>query len=96
MYVSYRWLQEYFDAPLPSPEALAELFTAHLFEVEEVVAKGNDFIFDCKVLPDRAHYLLSHEGVATEVGVLTGLVRKVVPTISFAGATSRKKSPTSR
>ncbi len=87
MYVSYRWLQEYFDAPLPTPEELATLFTAHLFEVEEVKAHGDDFVFDCKVLPDRAHYLLSHEGVATEVCVLTGLVRKEVVQIPAPEAT---------
>ncbi|MEK7501799.1 MAG: phenylalanine--tRNA ligase subunit beta [Patescibacteria group bacterium] len=31
-----------------------------------------DFIIDVKVLPDRAHYCLSHKGIAGEVSVLTG------------------------
>jgi phenylalanyl-tRNA synthetase beta chain len=31
-----------------------------------------DFVIDAKVLPDRAHYCLSHKGIAGEVSVLTG------------------------
>ncbi|MDP3989482.1 MAG: phenylalanine--tRNA ligase subunit beta [bacterium] len=76
MNVSYNWLQDYFDAKLPEPKKLAELFTAHVFEVEEIVERNNDVVFEFKILPDRAHYLLSHKGVAREAHVLTGLPLK--------------------
>ena len=32
--------------------------------------EGGDAIFDVKVLPDRAHYALSHRGVAMELGAI--------------------------
>jgi phenylalanyl-tRNA synthetase beta chain len=40
MKISYKWLQSYFDKPLPKPEELAELLTAHSFEVEEIIEQG--------------------------------------------------------
>lgn len=67
MLISYNWLQTYFEKPLPSAEKLAGLFSAHSFEVESVEPKGADYILDVKILPDRAHYLLSHKGVAREI-----------------------------
>lgn len=72
MKVSYAWLQDYFDEKLPEPEKLAEILNAHVFEVEsfEKVA-GGDTIFDVKVLPDRAHYALSHFGIAYEISAIT-------------------------
>ena len=73
MIVSYKWLQEYFDAPLPPPEKVAELFIFHAFEVESVEEKNGDFIFDLKVLPDRAHDCLSHRGVARELGAMLSI-----------------------
>jgi len=79
MKVSRNWLQTYFDEEIPSAEKLEELFTFHSFEVEsidEILAVGNakaDAILDVKILPDRAHYDLSHKGVAEEISVLTKL-----------------------
>lgn len=73
MKVSYNWLQKYFTEPLPPVETLADLFTDHTFEVEDLEKKGEDTIFEAKVLPDRAPYLLSHKGVAREASVITGL-----------------------
>ncbi len=73
MKVSYNWLQKYFIEPLPQPSVLAEALTVHTFEVEEMQERGDDTIFEVKVLPDRAHYLLSHKGVAREVSVVFGL-----------------------
>jgi phenylalanyl-tRNA synthetase beta chain len=69
MKVSHTWLQTYFDKPIPAPETLAKLFTFHSFEVEGL---END-VLDVKILPDRAHYCLSHRGVAEEISVLTKL-----------------------
>lgn len=72
MKASYSWLQAYFAEPLPAPDELAALLTEHVFEVEEVAAVGDDTVFDFKVLPDRAHHLLSHRGLAREIAVITG------------------------
>ncbi len=73
MKVSHAWIQQYFETPIPSAEKLAELFTFHAFEVEGVEKVGGDTVIDVKVLPDRAHYALSHRGIASEVAALTGL-----------------------
>ena len=73
MNVSYTWLQTYFKDKLPEPTELAELFNAHAFEVEGMQALSNDTIFDIKVLPDRAHYALSHRGIAREASALSRL-----------------------
>ncbi len=76
MKISRNWLQSYFDKPIPSVDALADLFTFHAFEVEGIekyTEKGaDDDVLDLKVLPDRAHYALCHRGIATEVSVMTG------------------------
>ena len=78
MKVSRNWLQTYFEKPIPLADQLAELFTFHSFEVEGIEehkgqnSKTADTVLDVKVLPDRAHYCLSHTGVSLEVAVLTG------------------------
>lgn len=69
MKVPYSWLQKEFDNKLPSIEKLAELFTFRAFEVESI--EGDEI--DLKVLPDRAHYALSWNGIAYEVSAMTGL-----------------------
>jgi len=77
MKVSHTWLQTYFDKPIPSADALSELFTFHSFEIEGIerlrdsTSRLTDTVIDAKVLPDRAHYCLSHKGVAEEVSFLT-------------------------
>lgn len=76
MKVSYQWLQEYFDDPLPKPEDLADMLTMHAFEVEDVEAVGDDWVLDVDVLPNRAHDCLGHRGIAREIGVLAGLALK--------------------
>lgn len=73
MKASLKWLQTYVDSPLPEAEELAALLTEHVFEVEGVEKVGDDTVFDFKVLPDRAHYLLSHRGLANEIGVISKL-----------------------
>lgn len=76
MKVSVNWLGEYFKEKLPSADKLAHLFTFHAFEVEGVEKIGEDHVLDLKVLPDRAHYALSHRGIALEVAVIAGLSEK--------------------
>ncbi|MBX4198007.1 phenylalanine--tRNA ligase subunit beta [Candidatus Parcubacteria bacterium] len=73
MKVSYNWLQTYFKDPLPESEKLAELITFHAFEIEGTEQFGTDTVFDIKVLPDRAHYALSHRGIAEEISAITKL-----------------------
>ena len=80
MKVSRNWLKTFFDSDIPSASELAELFTFHSFEVEGI--EGDTI--DVKILPDRAHYCLSHRGVAEEVHIVTGqplrAVRDMSPT----------------
>ena len=84
MKISYNWLQSFFDPPshkasegqgkkLPKPEKLADLLTMHSFEVEEVGKRGDDYILDIDILPNRAHDCLSHLGVARECAALLKL-----------------------
>ena len=70
MKISHKWLQTYFKNPLPSSEEIANLLTFHIFEVEGIEKKSDDDVLDVKVLPDRASYCLSHEGVARELSAL--------------------------
>ncbi|MFA6050094.1 MAG: phenylalanine--tRNA ligase subunit beta [Candidatus Paceibacterota bacterium] len=70
MKISHRWLQTYFKKPLPSSDEIAKLLTFHIFEVEDIEKKAEDDILDIKVLPDRASYCLSHEGIARELSAL--------------------------
>jgi len=70
MKFSYNWLQSFFDKKLPKPEKLAEILTMHSFEVEGIEKKGNDFVLDVDVLPNRAGDCFSHLGIAKECGAL--------------------------
>lgn len=63
MKTSRKWLERYFDGPLPEASVLADALTFHVAEVEE--AEGDRI--EVNVLPDRACYLLSHRGVAKEL-----------------------------
>ncbi len=72
MKISYNWLKWYIpDAQ--EAQKLADVFTYHLAEVESVDALGEDFIFDVKILPNRAHDLLSHQGMAREIASLLNI-----------------------
>jgi phenylalanyl-tRNA synthetase beta chain len=66
MKISRRWLQKYFEQPLPSVEELSDALTFHSFEIEE--SEGE--MFDVKILPDRAADCLSHRGIAREIGAV--------------------------
>ncbi|MBU4204870.1 hypothetical protein KKH26_01675 [Patescibacteria group bacterium] len=70
MKFSYNWLQSFFKEKLPKPEKLADILTMHSFEVESVVKKGNDFILDIDILPNRSQDCFSYQGLAREVGAL--------------------------
>ena len=70
MKVSTRWLQAFFDAPLPNAEALADGLTFHAFEIESVATHGDDRVLDVKVTPNRGHDCLSHRGIAKELSAI--------------------------
>lgn len=85
MKISYNWLKWYIpDAP--EAEKLAEVFTYHMCEVDSIEKLSDgDCVFDLKVLPDRAHDLLSHMGIAREVASLLN--------IPYVDPTSKYKIP---
>lgn len=82
MLVSRQWLQKFFDAELPSAEALAEALTFHIFEIDDIKpidSKGNpwtsqglplDTVLDVKVTPNRGSDCLSHRGIAKELSAI--------------------------
>ncbi|MEI6553338.1 MAG: phenylalanine--tRNA ligase beta subunit-related protein, partial [bacterium] len=80
MLISHNWLKKYFvNAPqgLPDIKTIEDTFTMGIFEIEGVVPSTagdlSDTIFDVKVLPDRAHYCMSHRYVAQELGALLNI-----------------------
>jgi phenylalanyl-tRNA synthetase beta chain len=70
MKISYAWLQDYFDTPLPSVAELSDAITFHAFEIDGVEEINGDSVLDVKVLPDRTHDCLSYRGVAQEVSAI--------------------------
>jgi phenylalanyl-tRNA synthetase beta chain len=88
MKISYNWLKSYIPE-IPTPEKLSDIFTFHICEVESFdMLKNGDYIFDLKILPNRAHDLLSHQGVARELASLLN--------IQFIDPTSKYKIPESK
>lgn len=79
MLVSHRWLQKYFEQPLPPAEEIARALTFGVAEVENVERVSDDTVLDVKILPDRACYLLSHRGIAREVSTLLNIPMKDDP-----------------
>ncbi len=71
--ISYKWLASHFEKNIPTAKEISKLFIKHLCEVEGMEKKGDDTIFDLKIMPDRGHDLLSHKGIAHEISVLTGV-----------------------
>ncbi len=70
MKISYNILNTFFDGKLPAPSVLEEAFTFHSWEIDEVVEKDGDTMFDVKVLPDKSAWALSHRGVAKDLSVV--------------------------
>ncbi len=66
MKVSRNWLQKYFTQPLPNTQVIADAFTFHAFEVEEILGD----VFEVKVLPNRAADCLCHRGLARELSAI--------------------------
>jgi len=100
MKISYNWLKWYIPE-IPEPEKLADVFTYHLCEVDGIETwqdpnssgdeRASDTIFDLNILPNRAHDLLSHKGVAKEVSGLLQ-IPFVDPTLSYKIPESKETS----
>ncbi len=73
MKISYNILNTYFDGKLPKPGVLEEAFTFHSWEIDEVIEKDGDTLFDVKVLPDKSAWALSHRGVAKDLSVVLNM-----------------------
>ncbi len=69
MLISYNWLASYMVHPenMPSPDALADIFTMRAFEIESIEKKGDDTVYDIKILPDRSPYAYGIRYVALEL-----------------------------
>ena len=76
MKFSYNWLQDYLSKKI-TPQKMAELLTRRSFQVESVERRGDDFILDIDVLPNRSPDCFSHFGVAREVAAVSGLKLKI-------------------
>lgn len=84
MKISYNWLKWYIP-DVPEADKLKDILTYHLTEVESVEKVGDDTIFNINILPNRAHDLLSHQGVAREIAGQLG--------IAYQDPTSKYKVP---
>ena len=90
MKFSYNWLKWYIpDAP--SAQELHDVLTYHLTEVEgmENLPDG-DVILDVNILPNRAHDLLSHKGLALEISGKLGL-NFIEPKLKYDEILSKKE-----
>lgn len=74
------WLQRHIVETLPNDDIIEQAFILKSSEIEGVektkIDNKDDTIFDIKVLPDRAHYMLSHRGVAYDLCAVLGLTLK--------------------
>ena len=73
MQFSKKWLQQYIREALPGDKEIENVVTFNAFEVEEIIVKNDDILFDIKVLPNRAHDALSHRAMAHEIASLLNL-----------------------
>ncbi len=59
---------------IPDAEKIADILIYHLAEVENLEKlPDGDTVFDIKILPNRAHDLLFHSGLARELSSLLGI-----------------------
>jgi phenylalanyl-tRNA synthetase beta chain len=71
MKYSYTWLKELSGTKLP-PEKLADLLMMRSFEFEEKNKEGKETQLEFAILPNRAHDMLSHIGMAREICAVEG------------------------
>ena len=74
---SHRWLQTFFDNPLPAPEKVSEGLLRHSFEIEEVrTTENGDTVYELDILPNRSADCLAHYGIAKELSAIFSLPLK--------------------
>ena len=88
MLISYNWLKWYIPEA-PSVDKLVDIFNYHICEVEDIEKKGDDDILDIKILPNRAHDLLSHQGIARELASFLN-IKYVDPVLKYKIPASAK------
>jgi phenylalanyl-tRNA synthetase beta chain len=71
MKYSYTWLKELSGTKLPS-EKVADLLMMRSFEFEEMKKEGKETQLEFAILPNRAHDMLSHIGMAREICAVEG------------------------
>jgi phenylalanyl-tRNA synthetase beta subunit len=86
MKILYSNIQEHFAQPLPPVSELADLITAHVWEVDGVESIGDDHILDLKVLPDRNYSGFSAKDVAWEIASILNWPIETVPEYNLGTA----------
>ncbi|HUD08590.1 MAG TPA: phenylalanine--tRNA ligase subunit beta, partial [Candidatus Saccharimonadales bacterium] len=71
MKYSYNWLKELSGTKL-SPEKLSDRLMMRSFEFEEMKKEGKETQLEFAILPNRAHDMLSHIGMAREICAVEG------------------------
>lgn len=74
----HSWLQDYIDGKLPEPKEVARVLSLKALDVEEIKSVENDTMYEVKVLPHRAHDVMSHRGLARELAALFGYGRNQI------------------
>ncbi len=96
MKVSKKWLEKFFDQPLPSTQEVSDALTFHVFEIDGVEKVGEDEVFDIKVTANRGHDCLSHRGIAKELSAILKLPLKNDPFMSRMPEQDRAAVPQNR
>ncbi len=69
MKFSFNWLKEYLDN-VPDAEKVAEKIGLHSFELEGVEKKGDNYLIDWDILPNRSSDCLCYLGMAKEISTV--------------------------
>ena len=77
MKISYEWIRTYVPTKIRAGK-LAECLTMNGLEVTSIEQKGEDFIFEIEVTPNRPD-CLCHIGIAREVSAITKKALKLPP-----------------
>lgn len=84
MKVSKKWLDNFFEVPLPDAQAVSDALMFHAFEIDGIDRIGSgsafegeseprDIILDVKVTPNRGHDCLCHRGIARELSAILNI-----------------------
>ncbi len=91
MLISRKWLQTFFDTPLPDAAALADALTFHVFEIDGIERCDDDDILDVKITANRGHDCNSYRGIAREISAILQMPMKRDPFV-HAGLSPETKA----